>query len=125
MPLIKGTEIIQMNAWIGTGGTRTPLHFDSYDNFFVQVVGIKYIRLYSQQEAPKLYVIKSGSTAYAKQGNMSAVDCEKEDYLSHPLAESAEYTEIVMFPGDTLYIPAKTWHYVRGLSTSISLNFWC
>ena len=27
----------QMNAWIGTAGTVTPLHFDSYDNFLAQV----------------------------------------------------------------------------------------
>lgn len=27
----------QMNAWIGTKGTVTPLHFDSYDNFLAQV----------------------------------------------------------------------------------------
>lgn len=26
-------------------------------------------------------------------------------------------------PGEFIYIPARTWHYVRGLTTSISLNF--
>jgi len=31
-----------VNAWLGTSGTVTPLHCDSYDNFLTQVVGFKY-----------------------------------------------------------------------------------
>ncbi len=36
-PGLMGGESMQMNAWIGTEGTVTPLHFDSYDNFLAQV----------------------------------------------------------------------------------------
>ena len=36
-PELMGGEAMQMNAWIGTKGTVTPLHFDSYDNFLAQV----------------------------------------------------------------------------------------
>jgi hypothetical protein len=36
-PELMGSEAMQMNAWIGTEGTITPLHFDSYDNFLAQV----------------------------------------------------------------------------------------
>ncbi|DBA90193.1 TPA: Lysine-specific demethylase 8, variant 3 [Trebouxia sp. C0004] len=36
-PELMGGEAMQMNAWIGTQGTVTPLHFDSYDNFLAQV----------------------------------------------------------------------------------------
>lgn len=123
---VLNMETVQkVNAWIGTKGTRTPLHFDTYDNLFVQLVGAKYIRLYEKKETPKLYVIRGDdSSSYAKQGNMSAVDCENEDFVRHPLAEYADFTEVVLFPGDILYIPAKTWHYVRSLSTSVSVNFW-
>jgi hypothetical protein len=108
--------------WMGTGGTRTPLHFDSYDNLFVQVVGAKYIRLYSPSETSKLYV--SSKSVYGLQGNMSEVDCEQEDWEKHPSAREAAYTEVLLLPGDCLYIPARTWHYVRSLSTSVSVNFW-
>jgi len=56
---------------------------------------------------------------------MSAIDCEKEDFAGkHGDAKSAKFTEVLMLPGDLLFIPSKTWHYVRGLSTSISANFW-
>ncbi|GFH60730.1 hypothetical protein CTEN210_17206 [Chaetoceros tenuissimus] len=116
---------IQTNAWIGTGGTRTPLHFDTYSNLFIQLVGSKYVRLYNQSEREKLYVLKGkDGSNYALQGNMSAVDCEKENFNLHPEAENAEFVEVVLLPGDLLFIPEKVWHYVRGITTSASVNFW-
>jgi ribosomal protein L16 Arg81 hydroxylase len=107
---------------MGTGGTRTPLHFDSYDNLFVQLVGAKYVRLYPRDATPNLYVSTSGT--YGLQGNMSDVDCEREDWAVHGKARDAEYTEVLLLPGDALFIPARTWHYVRALSTSISVSYW-
>jgi hypothetical protein len=109
-------------VWIGTGGTRTPLHFDSYANLFVQVVGVKYVRLYSHDETPKLHV--SQKQSYSLQGNMSDVDCEQEDYKTFPLAKDVKYEEVLLLPGDALFIPARAWHYVRSLSTSVSVNYW-
>jgi len=119
---------IEQNAWIGTGGTRTPLHFDSYDNILVQVVGVKYVRLYNADQSNKLYVINAnGSTdkSFCRQGNFSAVNCEFEDTKKHPLCLKATYMDTILYPGDALFIPAGCWHYIRSLSTSFSVNsFW-
>ena len=113
------------NVWMGTGGTRTPLHFDTYDNLLVQIVGYKYVRVYETSQTAKLYVIQGGKQGdTAAQGNMSAVNCELEDFDQHPLAQHAEYKEVYLKPGDCLFIPARMWHYVRSLSTSISVNYW-
>jgi len=113
------------NIWMGTGGTRTPLHYDSYDNLLVQIVGIKYVRIYMQSETDKLYVMRSNhSSSYGYQGNMSQIHCEEEDYDKYPLTRDAAYMETVLFPGDCLFIPSRVWHYVRSLSTSISVNYW-
>jgi lysine-specific demethylase 8 len=117
-----GLQPTNVNVWIGTGGTRTPLHFDSYDNLLIQLVGAKYVRLYGITETPKLYVSKDKS--YGLQGNISEVDCEMEDFKKHPLAENCPYTEVLLLPGDCLFIPSRHWHYVRSLSTSISVNYW-
>ena len=117
-----GVRPTNVNIWMGTGGTRTPLHFDSYDNLLVQLVGAKYVRLYEKECSPKLYV--SNDKSYGGQGNMSELDCEREDFEQHPLARDCNYTEVLLFPGDCLFIPSRQWHYVRSLSTSVSINYW-
>jgi lysine-specific demethylase 8 len=117
-----GVNPTNVNVWMGTGGTRTPLHFDSYDNLLVQVVGAKYVRLYAREHTSKLYVSKNKS--YGLQGNMSDLNCEMEDFEKHPKAEDCPYQEVLLLPGDCLFIPSQHWHYVRSLSTSISVNYW-
>ena len=54
----------------------TPLHFDSYDNLFAQVVGSKYVRLYPPSETPKLYARGAEEGGLCAQGNVSEVDVE-------------------------------------------------
>lgn len=105
---------------------ETPLHYDSMDNFFCQVAGTKYIRLYSHEQTPMLYVAKGepGSSKRTAQGNVSSVCVEHPDLDRHPRFAKAKFTHSIMQPGDMLFIPARCWHYVRSLSTSISVNFW-
>ena len=110
---------LHINVWIGTGGTRTPLHYDSYDNVLIQLVGIKYVRVYNINQSTKLPLLSDAS--YGKQGNMSSFNCEVEE---DDVVNGAEYTEAVLFPGDALFIPCRAWHYVRSLTTSISVNYW-
>eukprot|EP00035_Acanthoeca_spectabilis_P009068 m.162349 g.162349 ORF g.162349 m.162349 type:complete len:474 (+) comp14601_c0_seq1:13-1434(+) len=125
-----GGSLLEQSVWWGTSGTRTPLHYDTHDNFLAQVVGYKYVRLYAASQTPHLYAgtprVGGGGVARYKTGvNMSQIgDVETASLDDFPNLALAEFSDVVLGPGDTLYMPAGTWHYVRSLTPSMSVNFW-
>lgn len=110
---------ITINAWFGPRGTISPLHQDPQQNFLAQVVGSKYIRLYSPLETHSLYPHPSQLLH-----NTSQVDVESPDTVRFPDFLKASYQECVLQPGEVLFIPVKHWHYVRSLELSFSVSFW-
>ena len=132
-----GRGVEKVNAWFGSEGTVTPLHFDSYDNFLVQVAGYKYVRLYSPDQTKYLHVGearkverelgRAAADTTMAQNNISPIDVEDSSGFNEnafPLFAQAQCSEVILSPGDALFIPEGTWHYVRSLSPSFSLNFW-
>ena len=110
---------VDINAWFGPKGTVSPLHFDPKHNFLAQVIGQKYVRLYSDQETDKIY---PHSTTLLH--NTSQVDVENPDFDQFPMFKEAEFTECILKEGEMLYMPPKYWHFIRSLSVSFSVSFW-
>jgi lysine-specific demethylase 8 len=117
-----GVQLV--NCWLGTRETTTPLHFDSYDNCLVQVVGLKLVRLYECDQTSRLYACGAGAADVGAQGNVSAVDVDAPDLERFPRFAEAVGRWCLLGPGDMLFIPEGCWHHVRSLSTSCSVNFW-
>ncbi|KAJ1569930.1 Lysine-specific demethylase 8, partial [Nowakowskiella sp. JEL0078] len=95
---------VVLNSWIGPKDTVSPLHTDPKHNIFAQVVGKKYVRLYSPLETGNLYCHGNGTLL----GNTSQVDLEAVDHKKFPKFNQAIYVEHIVEPGDLLFIPAMS-----------------
>jgi hypothetical protein len=105
--------------WLGPAGTITPLHCDYDDNIFAQIRGTKRIMLAPPHHAAYLYVREANPVLFG-----SPVDAEAPDFARHPLARQATLIEVIVQPGDMLYVPAGWYHQVHALSFSLSANRW-
>lgn len=114
-----GTEMKSINAWFGPAGTVTPLHHDPHHNILAQVVGKKYVRLYPASFSEELYPHTESMLK-----NSSQVDLDNMDTNEFPKIQDLEFLDCILEEGEMLYIPPKWWHYVRSLTTSLSVSFW-
>ena len=105
--------------WIGPARTVTPLHCDYDDNIFAQVWGEKRIFLAPPHHDEFLYVRQANPMLFG-----SPFDPEAPDYERFPLARQAALVEVIMAPGEMLYVPAGWYHQVRALTFSLSVNRW-
>jgi hypothetical protein len=100
--------------WFGPTGTVTPLHHDAMNILFNQVRGTKRFRLVSPLETHLLY---NNLSVYS---DVDPLDVDGERF---PLFEQARQLELVIEPGESLFIPVGWWHHVESLDTSISVSF--
>lgn len=105
--------------WLGPVGTMTPLHCDFDDNLFAQIWGSKRIFLVPPHHDAFLYVNEANPVLFG-----SPFDPEQPDYAAYPLARHARPVELIVQPGDLLYVPAGWFHQVRALAFSLSSNRW-
>lgn len=99
--------------WLGPKGTLTPWHHDLTNNLLVQVMGRKRVRM-----APPW--------AFARMKNSR--HCFS-DWGNEPLpagigdAETPPVLEVVIGPGEAVFLPVGWWHQVEALDLSASLSF--
>jgi hypothetical protein len=105
--------------WLGPARTVTPLHCDYDDNIFAQIWGSKRIFLAPPHHDAFLYTREANPVLFG-----SPFDPEAPDFDAFPLARQAAIVEVVVEPGDMLYVPAGWYHQVRALSFSLSSNRW-
>jgi hypothetical protein len=98
--------------WLGPAGTITPLHHDTSNILFCQVVGRKRYRMIAPME---IAVLDGARAMYA------AIDPDAPDLVRFPWWEHVIVRDFVVGPGDALFIPVGWWHHVLALDVSVSL----
>ena len=100
--------------WFGPAGTVTPLHHDTLMLLHTQVVGRKRWRFVSPLQTPKLY---------NHSGVFSPIDIDQPDLVRYPDFSQAAVIEVVVEPGETVFLPLGWWHQVTSLDVSLSFSF--
>ncbi|WP_159596407.1 cupin-like domain-containing protein [Hydrogenophaga sp. BPS33] len=100
--------------WFGPAGTVTPLHHDTLMLCHTQIVGRKRWRFISPLQTPLLY---NHFEVY------SPIDIDRPDLHRYPLFEQATVLEVVVEPGETVFLPLGWWHQVTALDVSLSFSF--
>ena len=133
-----GEHFVLVHAWLGPAGTVSPIHFDVYDNVLSQVVGYKYVRLFDPGQTERLYPHENGPFTNAAKvdinhqcghnisENVKRLDSKLQSfgYDKYPKYKDALYSDIILEPGDQLFIPSKYWHYVQSVTPSFSVSHW-
>lgn len=101
--------------FLGPSHSLTPLHFDCLltHNLFCQIKGRKRFVLMPHDQL---------KYCYPYQWRWCAVDVEEPDYERYPLYRRAKPIEVLVGPGDVLYMPPGTLHHARSLDCAISFN---
>lgn len=107
--------------WYGPKGNTTGLHYDSSDNFFMQLYGQKRWIL----SAPNNTLNLHPRSSLSKRPAISDFNPQKPDFDKFPKAHKVKFFDLMMQPGTVLYIPSFWWHQVESCSTAISVNIWC
>jgi len=103
--------------WIGPAGTFTPLHHDLTNNFIAQVVGRKRIKLAPASEVGRLY-----NDAYVF-SEIADLEDPRLDRARFGRLQGARLYDLVLEPGDILFVPLAWWHQVKSIAFSVTITY--
>ncbi len=112
--------VSDLNIYVTPGGHRSGLHYDSMDGTLMQLHGAKKIIFFPPSETNKLYpfpVYLHLRYGLKLRCWFSQVSLENPDFqVFGKFKEAFENRyEVILNPGETLYIPAGWWHDVISL----------
>lgn len=98
--------------WFGPQGTITPFHHDLTNNFMMQIVGRKQVRLMAPCESSRVYNHRHCFTD---------VDAKNVDLERFPAMAGVPIIDCILEPGEILFLPVGWWHHVEGLDMSVTI----
>ncbi|KGE04363.1 hypothetical protein HRUBRA_01049 [Pseudohaliea rubra DSM 19751] len=103
-------------SFFGCGGSTTPLHYDidRADVLHTVIRGRRRVRLFPPAASAALYRHPCTVRSY--------VDLDAPDLARFPALARAPGLELVLEPGETLYMPAGWWHEFHYLEAGMSVS---
>lgn len=114
--LLPQEKLMFKMLWFGPQGNTTGLHFDTPDNFFMQLYGQKRWLL---SEPNSIFNLHPRS-ALSKRPAISDFNPLKPDFKRFPKAKKVKFYDVMMNPGTVLFVPPYWWHQVESCSNIIS-----
>ncbi len=102
--------------------STTPLHFDPVHNIFVQIRGRKRILLFPPSNYLSFYPAAVDDNRGLQ--DFSKVDPNLPSLELFPKFPWQKRIEVLLRPGEMLYIPPFWWHHVTAVEENISVSFW-
>ncbi|MFZ6711186.1 cupin-like domain-containing protein [Undibacterium sp. TC9W] len=98
--------------WFGPAGTITPFHHDLTNNFMMQIMGRKRVKLIAPCHLAKLQNERHCFTP---------VDGRNIDLTRFPQMRDVPVLECILEPGEILFLPVGWWHFVESLDISVTI----
>ncbi len=100
--------------------SATNLHFDGFHNIFSQIRGRKRILLFPPSDYLSFYPPLDNSLGIPEYSKVNPDFFSLELFPKFPWQEKIE---VLLQPGEIIYIPPFWWHYVTAVDENISLSF--
>ncbi|KAI0178679.1 Clavaminate synthase-like protein [Hypoxylon sp. FL1284] len=124
-------DIYSSSIWLGLQPTNTPLHRDPNPNLFCQLVSSKKIRVMTPDHGDALYARvrrELGTNGNSRIRGAEMMGGRERGLLHRAVWDDESVSEVLLHPGDTLFIPTGWWHSVvsDGMDGELncSVNWW-
>ena len=106
--------------FVGGEGSVTHMHFDIDMSHILhtQFAGKKRVLLFPHEEQHKLYRKPWEVLSMANYAGYS----ESFDYENFPAVKKAKGYEVILEPGDTLFMPAGFWHHMEYIESGFAMS---
>lgn len=110
-------DVLWLSVCTGMRGAIAECHFDGTRNFAASFGGLRRWILTHPDQCEGLHLYPKGHPSKRH----SEIDWSKPDYKRFPHFAEVQANEVILKPGEVLYLPSFWFHYI----ISLNINFQC
>jgi hypothetical protein len=121
-------DIYDANIWMGFPPTYTPLHKDPNPNLFLQLASSKVVRLFKPAIGAAIFrdvqeqIRSQASAVFLGDEMMQGPERVALENAIWNCPKDTEGYEVIVRPGDALFIPKGWWHSIKSIGADITAS---